>query len=35
VDPQHFSRRPGWQRAVDWAASVVLRFGVFLTGKRY
>jgi cardiolipin synthase len=35
VDPQDFSRRPAWQQAVDWAASVVLRFGVFLTGKRY
>ncbi len=35
VDPQQFADRPWWQRGVDWAASVVLRFGVFLTGKRY
>jgi cardiolipin synthase len=35
VDPQHFADRPWWQRGVDWAAFVVLRFGIFLTGKRY
>ncbi len=35
VDPQAYIQRGGWQRAVDMAASMVLRFGVFLTGKRY
>ncbi len=35
VDPQTFAHRPAWERLVDWAASMVLRFGVFLTGKRY
>ncbi len=35
VDPQTFTQRPWWQQLVDWGASLVLRFGVFLTGKRY
>jgi len=35
VDPHTFARRPWWQQLVDWGASLVLRFGVFLTGKRY
>ncbi len=35
VDPHTFARRPWWQRLVDWGASLVLRFGVFLTSKRY
>ena len=35
VDPEHFAGRPAWQRVIDWVASAVLRFGVFLTGKRY
>ncbi len=35
VDPHTFAHRPWWQRLVDWGASLVLRFGVFLTGKRY
>ena len=35
VDPQAYVQRGWWQRAVDMMASLVLRFGVFLTGKRY
>ena len=35
VDPHAFTQRPWWQQLVDWGASLVLRFGVFLTGKRY
>ena len=35
VDLQTFVHRPRWQQVVDWVASLVLRFGVFLTGKRY
>jgi cardiolipin synthase len=35
VDPHAFANRPWWQQWVDWGASWVLRFGVFLTGKRY
>jgi cardiolipin synthase len=35
VDLQTFTRRPWWQQLVDWGASLLLRFGVFLTGKRY
>ena len=35
VDPLAYLGRGWWQRAVDALASAVLRFGVFLTGKRY
>ncbi len=35
VDPQAYVQRGRWQRTVDMLASMVLRFGVFLTGKRY
>jgi cardiolipin synthase len=35
VDAHTFAQRPWWQQLVDWSASLVLRFGVFLTGKRY
>ena len=35
VEANSFSQRGRWQQLVDWAASLVLRFGVFLTGKRY
>lgn len=35
VDPQAYLQRGWWQRSVDMVASLVLRFGVFLTGKRY
>jgi cardiolipin synthase len=35
VDPHTFAQRPWWQQLVDWGASLVLRFGVLLTGKRY
>jgi cardiolipin synthase len=35
VDPAAFVNRPRWQRVIDWCASGILRFGVFLTGKRY
>ena len=35
VDPQTYVHRPWSVRCVDWWASAVLRFGVFLTGKRY
>ncbi len=35
VDPHTFAHRPWGQQLVDWGASLVLRFGVFLTGKRY
>ena len=35
VDPQAYLNR-GWrERTVDALAALVLRFGVFLTGKRY
>jgi cardiolipin synthase len=35
VDPQAYLGRAWLSRCVDWLASAVLRFGVFLTGKRY
>jgi len=35
VDPQAYLGRGWWQRIVDKLASAILRFGVFLTGKRY
>jgi cardiolipin synthase len=35
VDPQAYLSRSRWDRVVDAAASAVLRFGVFLTGKRF
>ena len=35
VDPDTFTQRPWQQQLVDWGASLLLRFGVFLTGKRY
>ncbi len=35
VDPHTFTQRPWPQQLVDWGASLLLRFGVFLTGKRY
>jgi len=35
VEPNSFAKRGAWQQLVDWGASLVLRFGVFLTGKRY
>jgi cardiolipin synthase len=35
VDPQAFLQRGWWQCSIDMMASWVLRFGVFLTGKRY
>ena len=35
VDPLAYLSRGWWPRAVDALASAVLRFGVFLTGKRY
>ena len=35
VDAQTYAQRPWVQRAVDRLASGLLRFGVFLTGKRY
>jgi cardiolipin synthase A/B len=35
VDPHTYVSRGWWVRAVDALASAVLRFGVFLTGKRY
>lgn len=35
VDPQAYVGRPWRVRCVDWLASAVLHFGVFLTGKRY
>jgi cardiolipin synthase len=35
VDAQTYLDRGRWQRIVDALASAVLRFGVFLTGKRY
>ena len=35
VEANSFSHRGKWQQLVDWGASLVLRFGVFLTGKRY
>ena len=35
VDPHNFAHRPGWQRLIDWGAALLLRFGVFLTGKPY
>ncbi len=35
VDPHTYTGRGWWQRTVDVMASALLRFGVFLTGKRY
>ena len=35
VDPQAYLSRSGWDRMLDAMASAVLRFGVFLTGKRF
>ena len=35
VDPEAYLSRGWWERTVDALASTVLRFGVFLTGKRY
>lgn len=35
VDFHAFANRPHWQQVVDWGAALVLRLGVFLTGKRY
>jgi len=35
VDPQAYLSRSRWDRFVDAVASAVLRFGVFLTGKRF
>ena len=35
VDPETYLSRGWWERTVDALASTVLRFGVFLTGKRY
>ena len=35
VDPQAYLSRGWWERMIDALASAVLRFGVFLTGKRY
>lgn len=35
VDPQTYLDRSGWDRMLDAMASAVLRFGVFLTGKRF
>ena len=35
VEPQAYLGRAWWSRCVDWLASAVLHFGVFLTGKRY
>jgi cardiolipin synthase len=35
VEANSFAQRGRWQQLVDLAASLVLRFGVFLTGKRY
>ena len=35
VDPHAYLSRGWWDRPLDALASAVLRFGVFLTGKRY
>jgi cardiolipin synthase len=35
VDPEAYLARGWWMRTVGVMASMVLRFGVFLTGKRY
>jgi cardiolipin synthase len=35
VDPARYLSRGVWDRTVDGFASAVLRFGVFLTGKRF
>ena len=35
VDPEAYLARGWWMRAIGVLASMVLRFGVFLTGKRY
>ena len=35
VDPEAYLARSWWMRAIGVLASMVLRFGVFLTGKRY
>jgi cardiolipin synthase len=35
VDPHAYLSRGWWDRTLDALASAILRFGVFLTGKRY
>jgi cardiolipin synthase len=35
IEPYAYLQRLGWQRWVDALAAAVLRFGVFLTGRRF
>jgi hypothetical protein len=35
IEPHAYLQRLGWQRWVDALAAAVLRFGVFLTGRRF
>jgi len=35
VDPDRYLNRSWWEQTVDAIASAILRFGVFLTGKRF
>lgn len=35
IEPDAYVQRSWWQRWVDVAAAAVLRFGVFLTGRRF
>jgi cardiolipin synthase len=35
VDPHRYLHRAVWDRSLDAVAAAVLRFGVFLTGKRF
>jgi cardiolipin synthase len=35
IEPYAYLQRSGWQRCVDALAAAVLRFGVFLTGRRF
>jgi cardiolipin synthase len=35
IEPYAYLQRLGWQRLVDVLAAAVLRFGVFLTGRRF
>jgi cardiolipin synthase A/B len=35
IQPQAYLQRTWWQRWVDATAAAVLRFGVFLTGRRF
>ena len=35
IDAQYYARRSRWVRMVDWLAYGLMRFALFVTGKRY